>query len=260
MLNLTVKIDSSNLNTGLEIASRYTKKTTAEVVNTSALFVAMNARKNMPFVTPERVDTELSVIAHPVIGKRGNVLKNRKTYTAAKQLGGGAPLAALIVQARASQTSKYNKLTNFRYAISASPFKGKSREAGRAAMAALVDKMIKARHKSGKFLAAGWIPVIGIMRKFARSNLMQTSAPIGGLESGRLGAAAPAREGFTCTAQIENDVGMEGVNRASFNRALLTYGGPGLQSAVDKVADQEMKYALRKMEEGLVNAVNPKWK
>ncbi len=258
----------TNLQRGLALASAHTKRTLPELVNTSGYWIAINAKAGLPFVTPEKIDIELWTIKTPVIGARGKPLKRKKFYRAGfspQQRSEAAPLAALIIQARARPGSAYNDLTNNRYALAASPFKGVSREAGAARMAALIDKMIKQRHRSGHFLIAGWIPNIRTLAPLASQKFLRGGpSPLEGQRSyygANLGEATPARPNLLlCICKIENHVGTQGPNAANFNRALILYGQPGLQSAVDREGKQQAQYGLQKAGAELKQLVDKHWK
>lgn len=251
MINVTVKIDASGLNRALALGQEFSKRTPAQACNTSALEVAIIAKNTMPFVTVPRIDKELSVVTSPVIGKRGKPLKgkNNRIFGANVDLSKNpdVALAVLIIQARSNPNSRYNQLTNQRYALPGSPFKGVSREAGRAAMALLVHKMIAARHKSGSFLKAGWIPAVEILRpfgvnKYRRGTVHEDASPN---YAGDLGYAQPARGGEPAAQTvILNNVGYTGKNAASFNQALQKYGAPLLQDAIDGEGRRAMQYYL----------------
>jgi hypothetical protein len=273
MMPITVTLDMSRLNRGIEESGRYSRRTTPELVNTAAYWVAVNAKAGMPFVTAERVDTEMGTIVSPVIGVSGKVLKRPKFFSSGKKVsvrgsGGGAarevPLAAMIVAARAKAGSKYNQLTNNRYALSRNPFKGFSRSLGAQKMAALVNKMIASRHSSGRFLMAGWIPVVQGLRPYTAQRFLRGGASAsegsGAFYGGELGRASAAKEGERCTAVIENDVGGQGENAVSMNRALLQYGSGPLQAALDGEGTRMIEYGLRKMEAELAERVNREWK
>lgn len=260
-MKLQADIDMTGLIAGTQAAMRFSKRTPAQVINTSIYWVAVNAKNAMPFVTPERVDTELSVISNPVIGKKGKALKNKKVFTPKQSKD--APLVALIVAARANPNSRYNRLTNSRYALRQNPFKGVSLAAGRAAMRLLIDKMVKARHRSGHFLMVGWIPAVRALLPFSVQKFMKGNARgfmQGHSGGGELGAAEPAKEGSEIvTASITNAVGMEGKNAASFNRALWSYGAPILQDAVDGEGVRQMEYAIKHAEKELEEDVRKFW-
>lgn len=258
-MNVSVKIDMTGFNRGFSLAQEFTKRTPADACNFAAKEVAFAAYKNTPFVTNDKIDSQLDVIVSPVIGKRGKPLKRKKQFS-----GGGAtsmsgvPLAALIVQARARPGSRYNALTGGRYALTQSPFKGVSRAAGQRAMAALVDVMIKSRHRSGHFLAAGWLNSFYKLKSLVPSKYRGSSGLPPATNEG-LGDAIPAQPGTRAVCVIENDVGLDNKN-PSHNRALITYGSPALQSALDGEGRKQMDYFLSKTgREDLEGPVNRAW-
>lgn len=264
---ISVSIDSTKLNRGLALASEFTKRIPSQAVNTAGLQVAFEAQKGMPFVTPQKVDTELAAMVTPVIGKRGKPLKtvDKKGNRIAKnisfkgQIGGVGknkeiPLAVLIVAARANPGSRYNigdgdyPGTNSRYELTSNPFKGVSPSVGAQAMRELVSSMIKSRHKSGSFLKAGWSNVIKTLKPLAKMRFMRGTFSAATRGNDDLGEAIPAQSGqsnATCT--IANMVGLEGQNAASFNRALIQYGSGPLQNALDGEGRKQMEYYLSKV-------------
>ena len=264
-MDIGVTIDSRSLVQGLGAAANYTKRTLPELINTSAYWVAVNAKNAMPFVKPEKIDAELAAVKAPVIGKRGKPLK-RMLFKGRKGPGQrteGAPLSVLIIQARANPESVYNVLTSGRYALSKSPFAGVSRAAGRAAMRKLEDKLIKLRHKAGKFLLAGWVPVVRALFPLSKQRFIRgNGAPLEGARNyygSDLGSAKPALgDGWAGFAVIANEVGAKGKQAASFNRALWLYGGPAAQGAVDREGKQQAEFALKRYEEELAREFNRK--
>lgn len=257
-MNVTCKVDMTGFNRGFALANQFTRKTPEQACNYTGKEVAFAAYQDTPFVTIPVIDAQLEVIEAPVIGKRGKPLKRKKQFVGNAAIG--VPLAALIIQARANPNSRYNQLTGGRYALTASPFKGVSREAGRAAMALMIDIMTKERHKSGHFIAAGWLPSIRILKALVSTRL-GGKARVSGQYNDQLGTAIPAKAGESNTScVIENDVGLEGLNGPSHNRALMTQGTPALQRALDTVGQKEMNYALSKMgREDLEIPVNKAW-
>jgi hypothetical protein len=264
------KIDASGLNRGLDLARDWTKRTPMEAVNTASLEVAIGAKNRLPFVTVGRIDTELATIKTEVIhiGKRGKPHKKTKN-----RFSGGlgtstkhpdVPLAVLIVQARARATSTYNQLTNNRYALAQSPFKGVSRQAGRLAMRLAVSRMIARRHSAIAFLKAGWIPAIKKLLSVSNNKWRRGGAAFdgsGAFYGGALGTAKPAVANYYALCTIENDIGYEGLNASSFNHALQLYGGPALQAALDDEGAKQLQYYLMKSgDEELARKVNAAWK
>lgn len=260
-----VVIDATGLNRGIAASSQVSRRSVPQIVNTAAWWIAVNAKNATPYVTVETIDTQLGTIETPAIGKRGKPLKGRKPLKAGSVLAkNGVPLAVMIVVARARPGSRYNQLTNNRWALQSNPFKGVSRLAGAFAMRELVHKLISGRHSSIKFVLSGWIPVIRKMAKYAvqkyvrgvASQLSDASAWHGAA----LGDARPANENsLVAVCVIENDVGGQGKNAEAHNRALFLFGFAALQSAVDREGRQQMNYALNKMDQELSKAVQIHW-
>lgn len=255
-MDLTCKIDSSGINRGIVFALLFTKRTPAQLVNTSGCEAAIVAKNTMPFTTIQRIDTELN-LAVPLIGKKRGVgfRKGKKFQRENREVGDIAgtnvPLAVLIIQARANPGSKYNLSTNNRYALSASPFKGVSRAQGQALMRAAVTRMINSRHSSIKFLMNGWTPAVMDLLPLSVNRYRRgssTGPPLEGKKNyygSDLGGASPAQEGNpVAICVIMNNIGYEGKNAASFDHALQLYGAPWLQAALDGEGQKNMQYGL----------------
>ena len=269
--SFSMTIDATGLANGIRASSVYSKRTMPEIVNTCMHWVAINATKTMPFVTPDKIDTELEVAkSRPPIGmhdKSGKLIFGKATYSAEKMIttadGREVPLAALIMSARANPDSRYNKKTDSRYALPAHFFKGYTRGLMHQKMEAFIHQMIAARHRSGGFLKAGWREVSKLSIKHALQKFSPGWGPIpeGGVSNRMLGQVHYAAEGFTCEASIENDVGTDSKHKNSenHNKALIRIGGPLLQNAVDVEGVKQMQYALRKANEELAQAVNKFW-
>jgi hypothetical protein len=263
---MQARIDKSGLKAGIAAAKKVSKRSAREIVNTSAYWIAVNAKNASPYVEALTIDRQLGVLVTPVIGKRGKPLKRKTFYEAGGsplQRKTGVPFAALIIAARARPGSNYNRQTNSRFALSKNPFAGVSRAAGAEAMRKLVNKMVKGRHSSTKFLVAGWIPSIRIMRPHAVQKYMPgVSVGVSWRTShgAELGSAAPATgDGVLAVASIENAIGTEGVMREKMNRALLVQLSGPLQTAVDREGVNQMNYALKKLGGELSDAVKPGW-
>lgn len=134
-------------------------------------------------------------------------------------------------------------------------------------MKAAEDKMIKARHSSGSFLKAGWIPAVRIMLTYSVNRYRRgssTGPPLEGAKSfygADLGTATPAQAGsYNATATIENNIGYQGKNAASFDHALQLYGVPTLQAACDGEGAINMQYYIdHSAKEELYGPVNKAW-
>ena len=265
-MDLTFTIDTTGLAKGIAAASLVTKRTMPELVNTSAYWIAVNAKGAMPFVTPEKIDSELGVIKQAVIGKRGKALKGKFNYRTRinpnLQSATGTSLAEMIVMARTNPSSNYNRLTGGRWALPS--LKGMTKEGRKAAIAKLVDKMIKSRHSSTHFLIAGWMPAIIRLKEFAVQKMMRGASPNFGMRNyygGPIGYGKPSspNQDTGCFAEIANEIGTEGANSKAQNDALQKYGARGLQDAVDREGKANMEYGLKHMDKELAAAVNPHW-
>ncbi len=154
--------------------------------------------------------------------------------------------------------SEYNRRTNMRYARLYSPWatgKGSGRAAGAAAMAAAIHRMISQRHSSIKFLLSGWIKPIQRLQPYSVQKFRRGTPPP--MEDRRAhhggaarGNAIPAVEGsHSVWAMIENTTGLEGsVNAANYNQALVRYGAPALQRAIDVETMLMLEYAAKHMD------------
>lgn len=253
-----VTIDARGLEAGLKIAGEWNTRTPAEAVNTAGYAIAVDAQNNMPFVPVPKIDAELSTVVNPVIGKRGKPLKNKKRFTANVEVGKDAPFPALIIQAASNPGSRYNALTNFRYALLRSPFWNKSRAAGRALMADLVHKMIAARHKSPHFLQAGFNVAIQVLRPLSKLRPQRYSGIPGSSQGQNLGSVDPAKPGTSAVCTLANLIGSQGKNAASMDHALQTIGAPILQRAVDREGVNAANYALKKSGQELAELFNAK--
>lgn len=260
-------VDTSKLSAGIAAAAQYTRRTMAQLVNTAAFEVALAAADAMPFVPQDRIDADLAVITLPVLGKRGKPLKRKKNYGAgvsAIQRTAGVPLAVLIIQAQTNLLSRYSFMSHGAHARPHSPFYGVSRQAGQAAMAAAVSRLIKARHSSTKFLAQGFYSAAKDLKPYTvnKWRFGGGGRPASDVTRAKdFGSATPAVDGgWAVFAVIENSIGMRGKNAANFNAALLLYGTGPLQRALDNEGQRNMNYALTKMGGELKQVTEAAWR
>jgi len=266
-MDIKVTLDMRGLNAGITAAAQYSKRTLPQIVNTSAYWIARNTMNSMPFVQIAQIDKEMGTVVSAKIGVRGKPLKNKKTYSSSRMVSvtsGGktklVPIAVLLVASMASKNP--NKVRNI-LKLTENPYKGVPRVMGRAFMKMLVDKLIKKKHSSIKFLLAGWVQAIRILaplavQKFTRSGggSMVNAKNYYGTD---LGTAMPAQEGFTCTAEIVNYVGMAGSADKEYNDALLRYGTGPLQNAINREGKIQMDYALKHAGGELMGVVQKHW-
>jgi hypothetical protein len=250
-----VKWEQSRLNAAINERLRYPGRDEADIVNNAAYWVARNAIGYTHFTPIARIDTALAVEIAPRVGKRGKPLgysRTKRNYAGGKgtaMLHPNVPLAALIVQASANYQSVFNTRTNRRYYRAASPFKGKTRAAGRAAMAAAVNKLIKARHSSIKFIASGWLATVRLLAPLVGKATMTEGNPArrGNDSSDERGWTKPATPGkWSVVATIANSTGGAGVNASGFNSALHRYGAPALDVALAEESYKMLAYIRKK--------------
>lgn len=266
-LTLGCSVDITGLSLGVGMAEEYSKRTLPQICNTSAFWITVNTKNDMPFVAPGKMDSELAALVQPVnlIGKRGRPIKKKRLMASgisATQRNKDVALAILIVMARHRVGSNYNELTHYRYQLPAFP-QGMSRAEFQNQVAEEVHKMIARRHSSGKFLLAGFIQGIETLRPFTVQKFMRgvrTAGDRGALHSGvTLGSAAPAKPGLDVMALVVNGVGLEGDNKESFNDALNRIGAPILQRNVNAEGIRQMEFAAKEMEKELAAGISRYW-
>jgi hypothetical protein len=266
MLAVFAKVDVSGLNAAIAWRQREAKssRTMRQVVCTSASEVAIKAQIQTPYVKQSTIDTELavrytpgytSISADGFSGKMTYAKRNRlarggiSSIQRTRRTGSNAvPLAALIIQASTRYGSRYNELTNYRYFRAKSPFAGVSRQQGRMAMVAEVNRMIRARHSSTNFLQAGWSFAIqalaGETAKRSKKSVNYASRHT----DKAMGRVVITDQGDSASCLIESNPGAQSVNARSWNEALWRYGAPALQRAVDDEAAKMVEYVQKKIE------------
>lgn len=261
-MNVFVKVDTSGLNAALAQRAEIltSRRTMRDSVCTAAYYIARNAQRWMPGVSQGTIDSELAVeysMGKTAKGKassaRKNMIRGSGLFGATRRHSGirpthQVPLAALIIQSSSRPWSRYNALTKSRYAIKASPFKGKTREAGRQAMRQAVHRMIGARHSSTNFLKAGWGEAVRQLYRLADHNGRGGSAkPEFPRNNKVMGEAVIYDDGKTASVYISNEAGDLSINAQSFNEALWLHGAPALQVAVNYEENKMLAYIEKKL-------------
>ncbi len=243
----------SKLNEALQYAQKWSTRSPARSVNSCAVAVQNRTIQLTPFVSIERIDTELATqvyYAKTKTGRESTAKRNRRFSggISAIQRVQNIPLAVLIIQARAASNSNYNIKTNFRYA-GPSPFKGVSRSEGAQLMKAAMHRMIATRHSSSKFLISGWVESRRQMRRAVFGEPPTFDADTGQLIEHDLGRSIPARENtLVAVCVIENLVGLgDSKNARNYNNALIEHGTGPLQQAIDEEAAQKFDYIANKL-------------
>lgn len=248
---ITARVDSSDLNKALLEAQRFSKRTPTLAVNTAAFFVARKWCRDMPKVPMTRIDEELVVQWKNGETAKGNpsiAKKNRKLFggVGTSKHFTDKPLALLIVLARANllrkgKQSNYNAITNNRFQLSPSDLVGK------AAIDAVMSRMIKSRHSAIAYLASSIKPIIRTLENVVSPKYRRGAAElpsglrVAGEAKGHAMISTPGE--FQASAMISSDIGTTGhpsQQLEKMNEALWRYGAPVLHSAVD---DEAMKQA-----------------
>lgn len=280
MIAISAEVDTTKLDAALQVAMRWSKHPET-VLDRTAYAIVVRAIEETPVVSQATIDAELGTGSYSP-KKRKNLLPRvagkrlpRRVYFGTKNIAvtrmfsakagqtNTMPLAAAIIQASVLnpvQTaarggySNYNMRTGMRYARAQSPFKGKTRQAGRAAMRAAVHRMIAARHSSTGFLRLGWIEV----KKALRMQNYQDMAGSGVDEMSKGEVRRTVSPGLY-VLEIVNTIGTKGSNPtalARYNRALLQYGGPALQRAVDAEGETKLAYYAEREAEKMAREFN----
>jgi len=256
LFSFTTKIDMTRLNAAMDAAQAFSRKAPADALNFTAYMIAKEAGKRTPYVTISTIDADLSVTAGVKIGKRGKPIKGKQYKSGASGSGANpeVSLAVLIIQAEGQAFSDFNRQTGHRWFRQyGSPWRGRSRAAGAAAMAAAVHALIANRHRTPHLLQAGFGDIKARLRPFIMgfySKGYDEDAPAYTKSLTDFGSATRAQYGTTTPVVVmSNDVGMEGKNSDSNNRALWEKGAPALQAAVDSEADRQWAYAVMKSQQ-----------
>lgn len=250
----TCRINAQGLNNALNVARQFSSRAPEKIVVSAAFFVAVKTQEYTPSVSAQQIDSGVGTIITARIGKTGKPLslkqsRNRilssgkiiKTKT-----GGTLPLAVAIIQSQVNPNSKYNRMTNHRFQRPFSPFRGVTREQGRAAMRLAEHAFIAARRMSNSFLRGGWSAVAKMLR-----GRVYGATPALSFSGSGFGDAAIESSGTFAMVTIENMVGTQagksGDNSQNYNQALHKYSGPALQRAMDEQAISMMRHYHQKM-------------
>lgn len=185
LVTVNLKLDGFALNEALRKLSKQSEHLPSYLVNKACNQIAYRAHATMPVVMPGKMDAELSASKLSTKFKPLGTNSMKKGWKFGAAAGGGrggqAPLLALIINARVLRVdnaarsqpgmSNYNRRTGTVFARESSPFRGKSRKAGAAAMLAAMKRVLSARHSSSGFYRLG-AEVIRLIFSKSRSPLV----------------------------------------------------------------------------------------
>jgi hypothetical protein len=216
------------------------KKTLPQILNTKGFFISRGATRLTLKADRSRIEASLGrvVTANQVTTNKrtgiSRVSKRKQLVIARNNSRSSAPLAALILQKRTAKSGHR------------SPFYGKKRAAGIAAMNQKVQRMIGLRVRSRSFVASGWIPSIKKLAPLAS----RSGAPAmdeSTRQYGRAkGDAKPAMPGWAPQVQITNLAFGNKTSPAGRERGMKV-GTRGLQSSFDQETRSMDKFTEEKM-------------
>lgn len=254
-------VDSSSLNRAIAMGLDVTTQEPRNLVLNAGRGIALKTKALTPFVTLERIDTELGVISTPILSTRGKrkglpLKSGRKSIAVPDQ-----SVAMKIVLARLHPGSKYNQSTRQRWALDRATFSPGGGKAGFwAKVKEVATRMVSARHSSTHFLQAGWATVYQKLTLFRYNRaLVEDLAATAATQPGvydDLGAVTLSGGGTNVSLVLENMVGMKGKNSESYNEALQKHGGPALQAGVDAQAAEMQARYLPRLEAALARKWN----
>lgn len=211
---VSVRVDTREFDAAMKRYMLTSKESIGEVVKRKAFFIARRAVVETP-----KADSKLKrellkqvVVAEKLLGQRvrisksGKITKGRMITQKIK----GAPLAALIINARRGRTGEKGL------------YGGAMKEA--------VNQLVAARMKSIAFLKSGWIPAIKFLEKLVKKKAGAPRMDSRAAQVGRAkGSGKVEGAGFHVKATIENAASA----KRDKKQALDKFGIPALQRAFD---------------------------
>lgn len=266
-MNITGQVDTSALNAQIASGKALTSRMAEKCVQGAAYAVAYQAYDVMweMATTRAKIYSELGVMVTVRKNKKGKEMsaKRYQNFNRSGKLMGTEntkmSLAQLIVLAQmnhaglnrksgTSTTSYFNVKTGSRFA---KPYARKG-----ATLAALENKMLSARGKSGGFLAMGFAQILKLLRRDYKDQQAPPSEA-DNLGNSQFGAAYSQSTDTAAVCTIEHLIGMkegkQGNNAAQRNNAMLQKCTPVLQRAIDWVAWDKMQHIANKELEAEAN-------
>ena len=203
------------------------RRTLPESLNEKAYFIAGGAIRNTHKADADKIRSELGAAMTPVIGKRGKALKRKKLSFTGKY---SMSLAVAIVVAKLRKAGKEI------------PVAGKLAEMGLA--------LIRSRLRSVGFIRSGWLPALRRLARFSQYGKLKFEMPRQyGVAKGGV-SPATASQGDWAKVVIWNSAGGE----AKHKQALLRYGAPGLEAAVNEETASMKSYLEKKLRQNAQTA------
>lgn len=226
---VSFKFDSSELNRELVRLSVLSDKAPADIVNRKSFFIFRDAEKNMKAVEAQTIKDELGaeaasfqLLTRLKSGRYSRSKKNLRTF-----FGQGAgkdedfPLLAAIIQARARKSGK------------PSPWKGKDRQAGAAAMQEAMQKVFSSRQSARGYFKKGFANLRYLFKRATKAT-GNTTPPEGKSDHIANGTIARGNRAIATFFVKSTD--------HDKNDALDKYASPVLQAAFDREASSTAEH------------------
>lgn len=248
MPRVEVSVDTSSIQKAVGLALKSTSRKMELLLADTAFYTARYAYEKTPYAEISDIDASLDAVVqttnkHPKFNEHGTMRVGELQWTR----------GMMIAVMRTNPNSKYSHVTSNRWPLAKSPYKrGDYRNFEYFRDAA--ERMKSARHSSTHFLKSGWKPVflaikaLGLRGRFTppsnenELNTLELPANTGGIDRGGMGTSS---QWF----RIENRIGLDSkypALAAEHNAALMDYGIPALQYAVDKQAQDMKEHNLEK--------------
>jgi hypothetical protein len=253
---VTCRIDTKNWMAAKNVLLAHSKTNPSQSLAKSVAFVVKDAKNNnnTPATSIARIDSDMGAIASPAVLKSGKLSRDKKRQLETIGINLDSA-AARIVLARLNPNSKYNWLTDGKYALNRATF---SPGLGQAGFIARVleagTRMIKSRRSSTGFLAITWNGILDALIDYVPASYKSTvsnwsaynrkSKPIFGIGDARMAGQGTVR----CQLTISNFLGESGLYPnldAKRNEAAHAILGPVLQSSIDRNFVRQMEIAVK---------------
>ena len=213
----TFKMDTREFDATMRRYRELSRKDPAIICNTKAFFIARGATRLTPKADKEKIKKELGAIVQRGKTKGALKLVSARDYD--------APLVALIINAQ----------------------RGKGKGLYGVEMTEAIRKFIANRMRSIAFLKSGWLPAIKGLAALVPNKRNAPPIDRSAKQFGEAkGSFRPARDSsWKTVSTIINSAGANENNKG----ALIRYGGPALQQAVNDEEASMREYVERKLRE-----------
>jgi len=257
----TCELDASSLERTIPMIAAFGTRTVQQQCVTSAAFICFRAQDLTRAADIGRMDSELEVTVTPKLSTRGKrkglpLMSGKKNVAVPDQ-----SVAMMIAISRLHPNSKYSISTGNRWPVAMPNTEG--RAAFFDFMAKVAARMVSARHSSANYLQHGWQPAISkaisnpLYRYFrggpSRAEMKSNPNPLNTMDHNQLGGITINLAADGCVVTAENNVGDNGkssVLNEKHRNALVRYGAPALQQAIDEETSAMLAEIQRRWDAG----------